>query len=417
MDIVLAKLAICGLCMLFIILAFVREKQIGKLAEGVPPLVWISGLWVVFRLVPFLVIFIFLGISPTSDVNGFWYMAENAAAGKLVYRDFWSPYSPLYSYLLAIGALAWSNPKVVVLIMLVMEGIAVALSGYFYRPVLAKTAFGFRSLIYFILPGSLILCVLGAQEDIWIWLFFTLAVLVRRKTGSAVLYSFILALGILTTKAIFVLFLLPLFLLEKEKIRFCWPLALSGAVSVVLLFATVGTEFLQPVGEAGTLRAPNIVSVINPWLYDSIGMGEGFWNWAGLLCTLAAGSAAALRSRDEDFTISASKAFVVMYATLMIVQQSAYSNYIFIFLLPFTLVLTGFRNRKLVAALLIYNILCTVHPSFWWRSGMPKYYSPADIFRNAASVADYFMQLSIVLLTAGLIVYTLKSDRGSAKQP
>lgn len=416
MDIVLAKLAICGLCMLFIILAFAREKQIGKRTEGVPSLVWIAGLWVVFRLLPFLVVFIFLGISPTSDVNGFWYMAENAAAGKLVYRDFWSPYSPFYSYLLAIGALAWNNPKVIVLIMLLMEGIAVALSCFFYRPVQAKATFRFRSLIYFVLPGSLILCVLGAQEDIWIWLFFTLAVLVRKKTGSVVLYSFVLALGILTTKAIFVLFLLPLFLLEKEKLRFCWPMALSGAVSVAVLYATAGTEFLQPVDEAGTLRAPNIVSVINPWLYDSIGMGRSFWNWAGLLCTLAAGSAAALISRYEDFTISASKAFVVMYATLMIVQQSAYSNYIFIFLLPFTLVLTDFRNRKLVAALLIYNILCTVHPSFWWRSGMPKYYSPADIFRNTASVADYFMQLSIVLLTAGLIVYTLKSGPGSAKR-
>ncbi len=416
MDIVLAKLAICGLCTLLIILAFVREKLIGKLAEGMPPLVWISGLWALFRLVPFLVIFIFMGISPTSDVNGFWYMAENAAAGKLVYRDFWSPYSPFYSYLLAMGAIAWNNPKVIVLIMLVMEGAAVALSYFFYRPVLAKATFCFRSLIYFILPGSLILCVLGAQEDIWIWLFFALAVLVRRKTGSVILYSFVLALGILTTKAIFVLFLVPLFLVEKDKIRFCWPLALSGAVSVALLYATVGTEFLQPVGEAGTLRAPNIVSVINPWLFDSVGMGKSFWNWVGLLCTLAVGSAAALKSRNEDFTISASKAFVVMYATLMIVQQSAYSNYIFIFLLPFTLVLTDFGNRKLVAALLIYNILCTVHPSFWWRSGMPKYYSPADIFRNTTSVADYFMQLSIVLLTAGLIAYTLKLKPGSVKR-
>ncbi|ODS81497.1 MAG: hypothetical protein ABS46_11330 [Cytophagaceae bacterium SCN 52-12] len=416
MDIVLAKLAICGLSVLLILPALGRERQIGALAAPVHPMLWVAGLWLVFRLLPFLLVFIFLGISPTSDVNGFWYMAENAAAGKLVYRDFWSPYSPFYSYVLAAGALVWHNPKVIVLIMLVMEGVAVALSYFFYRPVLTKAAFCFRSLIYFILPGSLILCVLGAQEDIWMWLFFVLAVLLKRKTGSVVFYSFVLALGILATKAIFVLFLLPLFLLEKEKIKFCWPLVLSGAISVALLYATVGTEFLQPVGEAGTLRAPNVVSVINPWLFDSVGMGESFWNWAGLLCTLLAGSLAALRWRDEDFIVSASKVFVVMYATLMIVQQSAYSNYIFIFLLPFTLLLTNFRDRKQVAFLVIYNVLCTVHPSFWWRSGMPKYYSPGAIFESTASVIDYSMQLSIVLFTVCLILYTLKSSGTPSKE-
>ncbi len=416
MDIVLAKVAICGLCLLLILLALRLERQIGKLAATAHPMLWVTGLWVVFRLLPFLIVFVLLGISPTSDVNGFWYMAENAAAGKLVYRDFWSPYSPFYSYILAIGALAWHNPKVIVLIMLVMEGVTVALSYFFYRPVLSKAKFCFRSVIYFILPGSLILCVLGAQEDIWMWLFFVAAVLVKRKTGSVVFYSFMLALGILATKAIFVLFLLPLFLLEKEKIKFCWPLVLSGAISLALLYATVGTEFLQPVGEAGTLRAPNVVSVVNPWLFDSVGMGESFWNWAGLLCTLLAGSLAAFRWRDEEFTISASKIFIVMYATLMIVQQSAYSNYIFIFLLPFTLLLTDLRNRKLVALLVIYNILCTVHPSFWWRSGMPKYYSPADIFENTASVIDYSLQLSIVILTLWLILYTFKSSQGAVKR-
>ncbi len=416
MDIVLAKLAICGLCVLLILSALSRKEQIEKFGASVHPLAWVSGLWILFRLVPFLVVFIFLNISPTSDVNGFWYMAENAADGKLVYRDFWSPYSPFYSYLLAVGALAWNNPKVIVLIMLMMEGAAVALSCFFYRPVLSKEKFCFRSLVYFILPGSLILCVLGAQEDIWIWLFFTLAVLVRRKTGSTVFYSLILALGILTSKAIFVLFLLPLFLLEKEKVRFSWPLFLSGAVSLALLYAMVGTEFLQPMGEADTLRAPNVISVANPWLYNSIGMGKGFWNWAGLLLTIFTGCLAAFKWKDEEFTISASKVFVVMYATLMIVQQSAYSNYIFIFLLPFTLLLTGFNNRKQVAVLVIYNIVCTVHPSFWWRSGMPKYNSPADVFRDINSVTDYFLQLSIIVLTTSLILYTFKLGQDQVKR-
>src|SRR5690606_26507336 len=119
------------------------------------------------RLAPFILIFLILGIEPTSDVNGFWYMATHAAEGKVVYRDFWSPYSPFFSYLLAIGAVLWNNPKVIVLIMILMEGVAVVLSWHLYKSFMNRGTFCFRALVYFLLPGSLILSVLGAQEDIW----------------------------------------------------------------------------------------------------------------------------------------------------------------------------------------------------------------------------------------------------------
>lgn len=416
MDIVLAKLVICILCTSLILVTVSQQNRLAALTSSLHLNTWIGSLWVVFRLLPFLLVFIVLKIEPTSDVNGFWYMATHAVEGKLVYRDFWSPYSPFYSYLLAVGAFVWNNPRVVVLIMIIMEGITVLLSCHFFKSVQTKERLFFKSLLYFLMPGSLILCVLGAQEDIWIWLFFAISVLVKRKTKSVIAYSLILALGILTTKAIFVLFLLPLFLLEKDKWRFTWPLTAVGAISLISLYLSVGMEFLQPIGEADTLRAPNIVSVINPWTYSSIGMGEGFWNWIGLFITLALGCYGAYKWRNDDFIFSATRIFVIMYATLMIVQQSAYSNYIFLFLLPFVFVLSDFNNRKFVSFLLFYNILCTVHPSFWWRSGMPKYHSPGDIFSSVDAVTDYSLQFAIVGLTIYLILYTLKLTETSIKR-
>lgn len=416
MDIVLAKLVIGVFCSVLIVAAIGMRARIEAFSSSLHPYTWVATLWVLLRLAPFILVFIVLKVEPTSDVNGFWYMATNAAEGKMVYRDFWSPYSPFYAYLLAIGALLWHNPKVVVLIMLLMEGLTVALSYSFFKQHLTRNSFFFKSLLYFLLPGSLVLCVLGAQEDIWMWLFFVLAVVVRKRTGSVVAYSFLLALGILTTKAIFVLFFLPLFLLEKQKWHFTWPLVLTGVLSLVALYLNVGMEFLQPIGEADTLRAPNVVSVLNPWTFDTIGMGKGFWNWLGLFATLSLGCVGAFRWKNDDFVLASTRIFSVMYATLMIVSQSAYSNYIFIFLLPLTLILIDFHDRRFLSFLLIYNILCTVHPSLWWRSGMPKYYTPADVLGNLQSLIDYAMQLSIVGLTVYLIAYTLNISATSIKR-
>src|SRR5690606_41498846 len=63
----------------------------------------LSAGWVLFRLVPFVLVYILLNIDPQSDVEGFWEEASLAFQGKIVYRDFWSPYSPLYPYFLALG--------------------------------------------------------------------------------------------------------------------------------------------------------------------------------------------------------------------------------------------------------------------------------------------------------------------------
>jgi hypothetical protein len=98
-----------------------------------------------------------------------------------------------------------------------------------------------------------------------------------------------------------------------------------------------------------------------------------------------------------------SKVWVVLYATMMIVQQSAYSNYIFLFLLPLALFVVDWKSKMQVILLLVFNVLCVVHPSLWWRLGMPCYMKPADIFSSSQLFTDYSMQVAIVLLTGYFI--------------
>lgn len=416
MSVVIAKISISILLLIALTGILLLKKKITQWLESHAPEKILALGWFCFRLLPFVAIYLLAGMSTTSDVNGFWDEGSKASRGMVVYRDFWSPYSPLYPYLLALGLKLWYNPKMIVLMMVLMDGVAVWLSWHFYRPLQSKGTFLFRALIYFLLPGSLIMCVIAAQEDVWMWTFVVLAYLVRVRTGRVEWYALFLALGLLWTKAIFVLILAPLFIYEKQKIRFAIPIALVGIISISILYPLVGLEFMQPMDEAQTLRAPNIPAIINPWFYNTIGVGESFWNSIGLLIPLGLASLAAYRLRESEFKVMVSRVWIVLYATIMVTQQSAYSNYIFLFLIPMVFCLINWNNGIQTTLFLVFNVLCTIHPSYWWRLGMPCYRTPLDIISSTELLCDYLMQVSIVILT-GYFVWLAFPKSTTTGQP
>lgn len=413
MSIVIIKVAL-SLLLLLVVGAVLWKKEWvqNRLKNGSVPL-WITIGWVLFRLLPFLIVYISAGIAPTSDVNGFWDEGSKASQGMVVYRDFWSPYSPLYAYYLGTWLKVWYDPRMIVLLMTLMDALAVWVSWHLYRTRLSSAEFLYKALLYYILPGSLILCVVGAQEDVWMWLFVIVAYLYRKRTGRVEVYALILAVALLLTKAIFVLILVPLFFLEKEKIRFMVVMAVVGVISLAILYPLVGWEFTQPLDEAKVLRAPNVLSVLNPWFFDSIGVGEKFWNWVGLVVSVGLGSWTAWRFRSAEFPELISRTWVALYATMMVIQQSAYSNYIFLFLIPLVIYVIDWQSRKQVVLLLLFNMLCVVHPSYWWRLDMPRYLAPSDMWASGASVLDYLMQVAIVVLTGYFVRLAVT---GGAKQ-
>ncbi|MGX5858256.1 hypothetical protein ACWKW6_31660 [Dyadobacter jiangsuensis] len=403
MNIVLAKTAISVAALLVTAALLFKRDALTDWLEKKSANAVMAVAWVFLRLLPFIAVYLVANMEPTSDVNGFWDEGSKASLGQVVYRDFWSPYSPLYAYFLGIWLKLWYSPKMIVLTMAAMDGIALLVSYHFFRPFQSRGTFLFRALIYLLLPGSLVLCVIGAQEDVWMWLFVILAYLLRERTLRVEWYAVILAIGLLMTKAIFVLIMVPLFLLEKQKVRFVIPIAIIGIISLAILYPLVGLEFMQPLDEAKTLRAPNIPSVLNPWFYNSIGVGEKIWNWIGLVASVGLACISAWRLRNADFRVMLSKVWVVLYATMMIVQQSAYSNYIFLFLLPLVFYVIDWKNRTQVTILFVFNLLCVVHPSYWWRLGMPCYMTPSDTTASTELLIDYSMQTAIVILTGYFI--------------
>ncbi|MEZ4904278.1 MAG: hypothetical protein R2822_22275 [Spirosomataceae bacterium] len=356
--------------------------------------------WVLARLLPFVVIFVMLDFTPFSDLDGFFGQAREAVQLKMVYRDFSCMYSPLFPYFNALALWFWMDKKAIIVGMILMEGIALWATNSFYEQSLSKTERLYRSLIYLLLPGSLVLCVLGGQEDVWLWLMLICAYLIWQRTQQVVWFGVALVIGFLFTKAVFILIGPALLLLVPKPMKWLTAAALIGVLFLgVLYYYTEWLWLEQPLHEAATLRAPNLLSVLNPLCFDTLKAGHKVWNWVGLTSTVGVGTWMAFRVRRLPFVRAFSAVFFVIYATMMLLQQSAYSNYIFIFLLPLTFLWVDFQNRSQVAWLLSFNAFAVIHPSLWWRLQSPYYRSPAAIFAQPIYVLDYALQVGVVICT------------------
>lgn len=411
MNIILLKLLTSLLLLVAAAGFWIKRDSLQKRFDGLNETIFLGVSWTVLRFIPFAIVYLVADYTPQSDVAGFWKEASGAAHGQVVYRDFWCPYSPLYPYFLAMWVNVWYNSKMLIIAMACMDGLALLLTNKFFQHTYTK---GYRlwiSLMYLVLPGSLMLCIIGGQEDIWMWAMLLCAFLLKQRFQSTAVYSFVLAIGLLLTKAIFVLVIIPMFLIEKNKWSYAWPMAIVGSVTLLVLYPLVGWEFLQPLDEAKVLRAPNILSVVNPLLADSIGVGQKFWNWLALVITMSIGIRVLFREKESTSQQMLSRFWVVVFATMMIAQQSAYSNYLFLFMMPLLFGVINWEDRKQVAVLFCYNLLCVVHPSWWWRLDMPNYDSVGMIFSKWQYTLDYGMQIAIVGLTIIIIKWAYTSPK------
>ena len=107
MSIVLAKTAISIAALLVTAALLFKREALTAWLEKKSANAVLSVAWVLLRLLPFVAVYLVANMEPTSDVNGFWDEGSKASMGQVVYRDFWSPYSPLYAYFLGIWLKIW----------------------------------------------------------------------------------------------------------------------------------------------------------------------------------------------------------------------------------------------------------------------------------------------------------------------
>ena len=411
--IVYQKAAVAGVLSLLVGIFWVFRNRITVAPQQQPAAIGLAFL--LFRIIPFVITYIILGYAARSDVHMFYVSAVDAFQLKLVYKEFDSAYSPAFAYLTALPLLLWNDPKAIILLLILTEGLTLYQTFKVYRSSLGVHFSNdnpfHKALLYLILPVPFTLSVLSGQEDILMWLFGAWAMLAWRRKKDDLWVGIMLGLGMVVTKAILVLTVIPVFFLVRHPIRYMLGLLLVGVPALVIMYSLVGMEFLEPIQQANDPRTPNIWTILRPALGSIIPLGQKSLNWIGLASTLGFASFLGFyygqRNRFADGFVSL---WIITYAFMMIVQQSSLANYAYIFIMPMVFTTISFDKKSHLLLLLLFNFTVVVQPPIWWGMNMPLFKSLAD-FADGWALAEYLFEIAIVGCLAWLINKQVRSFR------
>jgi hypothetical protein len=414
MTIVGLKLALAVGCTAASLLVYAQRNGIATLPQPIANRLLLSA-FIGSRLVPFLLVYVLLQLAPRSDVPVFYAAARHAMLGQVVYRDFWSPYDPLFAYLTALPLWVWNSPKAIVALMIGVEGLAWWLTYRYYRNRLGGRAQA-SALLYLLLPGPLLFCVLGGQEDVWMWAVAAGSLWGIRRSGSSFGLGVWLVGLLLVTKALGVLIVLPLLVWVPRRGAFMAGLLGVGLPVLAGLYWLTGTGLLTPLMFVSMPFAPNLWTVLAPLIGD-------YLPYSGLLSTLGLGAVLGLSGwaawRLRRAGIGYDKAlpllWVLCYGFMMLVHKSSFGNYAFIFLLPLVLVVANWHQRPTFLVLLLLNLLVAVQPSYWWAMHTPLFTRPVALL-TVPHLTEYAMEWGI-LLSVGFFVRQSFLEIKNLRQP
>ncbi|GAB3313569.1 hypothetical protein GCM10027299_00720 [Larkinella ripae] len=413
MFIVYAKAAASLFLSVLLVLVWNRRSAIESFLDrrDAP---WLLIFWALLRLVPFLAVYLIFDFAPQSDVANYYYpIGLSAKSLEIPYRDVYNPYAPLYGFWMAIPLVIWNNTRSLVLFLTLVELVAVWLTFRTYDGLLARGERLFRALFYFMLPVPFVMSVLSGQEDIFLWIFALLTIVVLKRDGNAYRCGLLLALGILSTKAVFILIILPFFLLTRRWLPLLAGLATLGVPALVFLYLKTHSLFIdQPLEEGRYLKAPNWASVLHPWTSGFINPDLSIWTYAGLLICLLVGVQTLRLRANHDYRTYFPLFYIATFSIMTVVQKNAIANYAYLFMLPLVFQMVDFRKKTAPVVLLLFNVVAAVQPSFWWRIGQPYYQS----IRQLLSRPDYALEYGMELFIIGYLLYLVVRAQRQLKQ-
>jgi hypothetical protein len=355
--------------------------------------------FIIFRLIPWIGIFLIINEAPRGDIPFFFYKAEAAKQGGFVYRDFWSYHAPLYAYIISIPVWIWHNSRAIVLFMVLVETGILWLTYQTYKVKSTKALQ--LAVIYLMLPAAFMYILVDGQEEVWFW---GAALLIWRYTikkpdnyevGIGLLY----ALTLLTIKVTFIFLLPALLVVVKRPIKMLLTMAAVGIPAVGFLYWQIGDLFLMPIQHTEQLMTPNLFSVSRPWvelIYHINEKKSTMINWIGLLFTVFVPVYMAYKARHRHINEILPGIFIACFVCMMIFQASAMGAYVIAYLMAVLFEIVDIRKTKHVAILLALNWLTVVQPFIWVYIKQPAYISPA-MFSNVTFLFEYLLQIMNVL--------------------
>lgn len=334
--------------------------------------------FLLFRVAPWIVVFLIANIEPRGDIPFFFGKAIHAKVGALVYRDFLSYHAPLFPYIISLPLFLWHNMKAIVIFMILVETAILFFCYHVYKP--QKENALQLVFLYWLLPATFSYMLIGGQEDNW---FSGIALLMlyhikKNPTNYEVGVGVIFALAMIVTKATFIIFLFPLLILVKNQVKVLGVMAVIGAVTVGILYSLVGDLFLMPIQHTSQIMSPNLFSISRPFVelfYHIDERNSTLINWGGLFFSIAVPSLIAWKLKHLPIDKTIIPVFVACFASLIIFQPSSPGAYMIAFVLLLTFELIDVNNPKEVGLLLLLNWMTVVQPFLFVYLGQVQYTS------------------------------------------
>lgn len=249
-----------------LVLLLLLHPGVRRRLEAHYPLLIVLG-FIVTRIGMYLLVYVIMGYKGESgDIQspaGGWFISGTSVlAGQIPYRDFFSNYSVLFSYLMSLPYMISKDPTSVVLLFIAFDVACLFLLRRVVADFLGKAAAFNAVLIYTFTPLSWFICVRYAQDEI-VFAFFALLAIHLWQRKSYDLSALVLGLGFCFTKFMFGLVMLPFLFIGPFILRRAAIMALV-VVGVNLPFALAGANVFSPItNQVGSLNGRGIWQTFN----------------------------------------------------------------------------------------------------------------------------------------------------------
>jgi hypothetical protein len=313
------------------------------------------------RLSVFFLLYIVLKQNVPSDVFSYYFpQGISVQEGSLPYRDFNSSYGFFFSFLNAGLLYLWTTPRVIVLFAILVE----AVTFYGWTKMIKE---GFRErfiLLYIFNPLCLMNVAIAGQNQILIACFLFLLTYLTFKNRSF-LSGAVGVLSACVVKFLSLIFLPPFFFAAKNKIAFIFGALVVGGL-YYFMGRTLHANVFQPFQlEKQDFTSGNLAYLIGGSFSYVTGKPYGsLFILLDRFFYLVMAAVLIVLWKNKDVLLS----LAIIVLTLMLFSKKSYTNYLVIAWIPLLIsFLRGSPSKSMIAHLVLFNILCALEPSLWFR--------------------------------------------------
>lgn len=341
---------------------------------------------IILRAAVFVGLFLVLKFVPQSDNIGYYSEAQNALAGRILYRDFESSYGPLFTYMDAAAVWLWNSPKSIVLLSIIVEIAFFPLWLYVARLSFGEKVARASSLLYIMSPLPLFVIAVNGQNQSFGAAYLVLVIYLLLK-GRDAWAGFIMGLSIPGVKFLMGLFAPVTWATAPHRLKFFTTffiplLFFSGALWLK------GADLTIPLQIQGNDQTPGNL----PFLVGLLGFNSGS-NMAMRLFDLFTLTALAivflihlLRKRTSQLSWPICLCTIVGL-TFMLCSKKSYTNYLVLFYFPLCISVAAANLSSIAVALFgVFNLVAAMEPSLYFRWILPSSgaTAPSLAFASAA---------------------------------